>query len=140
MQTTSLFVDTSGWMAYLVASEDYHALARQELDAALDDPTIAIYTTDQVLAELVALMQGRKVPRAKILGDVDGLLVAPRIVKLFTDEPLFYEAWALLLQRADKAWSLADAISMLRMQRLGVTEVLTNDHHFTQAGFVRLLT
>jgi predicted nucleic acid-binding protein len=59
--------------------------------------------------------------------------------KLFTDETLFSEAWALLQQRADKEWSLADAISILRMQRLGVSEVLTNDHHFAQAGFVRLL-
>lgn len=139
MQTTSLFVDTSGWMAYLVEGEDHHAQAVQELDAALGNPNIAIYTTDHVLTELVALMQGRKVPRAKMLSDVDGLLVASRIVKLFTDETLFYEAWTLLMQRADKTWSLADAISMLRMQHLGVTEALTNDHHFTQAGFIRLL-
>ena len=102
MQTNRLFVDTSGWMAYLVAGEDYHAQAVQELDAALDNPSIAIYTTDHVLAELVALMQGRNVPRAQILRDVDGLLVALRIVKLFTDETLFAEAWTLLLQRADK--------------------------------------
>ena len=139
MQTNSLFVDTSGWMAYLVASEDYHALAIRELDAALSNPSAVIYTTDHVLAELVALMQGRRIPRAQILPKVDGLLVAPRIVKLFTDEALFADAWALLVQRADKEWSLVDAVSILRMQRLGVTEVLTNDHHFTQAGLVRLL-
>ena len=107
---------------------------------ALDNPDIAIYTTDHVLAELVALMQGRRVPRSQILRAVDGLLVAPRIVKLFTDEMLFADAWATLLRRADKEWSMADAISILRIQRLGVTEVLTNDHHFTQAGFICLLT
>jgi predicted nucleic acid-binding protein len=140
MNTNSVFVDTSGWMAYLVAGEAYHAQAIQELDHALGNPSIAIYTTDHVLAELVALMLGRKIPRSMILRDVDGLLIAPRIVKLFTDQTLFDEAWALLQQRADKEWSLADAISILRMQQLGVTEVLTNDHHFTQAGFARLLT
>ena len=84
-------------------------------------------------------MQGRKLSRAQILREVGGLLTTPRITRLFTDATLFAEAWALLQHRADKEWSLADAISILRMQQLGVTEVLTNDHHFEQAGFVRLL-
>ncbi len=29
--------------------------------------------------------------------------------------------------------------SFVLMQRLGLTEALTTDHHFTQAGFIRLL-
>ncbi len=126
-------------MAYLVASERYHALAIQELDHALDNPSIAVYTTDHVIAELVALMNGRRIPQPHFLRDVESQLIAPRILKLFTDQSLFLEAWELLKNRADKEWSLADAISIAQMQRLGVTEVLTSDHHFEQAGFVRLL-
>ena len=37
--------------------------------------------------------------------------------------------------RADKAYSLVDCISMDTMRQMGLTEVLTNDHHFTQEGF-----
>jgi predicted nucleic acid-binding protein len=38
-------------------------------------------------------------------------------------------------QRPDKAYSLTDCISMQVMRREGLTEVLTNDHHFIQEGF-----
>jgi uncharacterized protein len=139
MMTHSVFIDTSGWMAYLVVSETHHALAEQELRQAIGSPQITIYTTDHVLAELVALLTTRRVPRQQILDDVGHLLLAPRIQKLYTDQALFLDAWELLQRRPDKEWSLADAISIPQMQRLGVMEALTNDHHFEQAGFTRLL-
>jgi len=42
-------------------------------------------------------------------------------------------------QRRDKGWSLTDCISFLAMQRHGLAEALTADHHFEQAGFNILL-
>jgi predicted nucleic acid-binding protein len=45
------------------------------------------------------------------------------------DALTFYES------RPDKEYSLTDCISMQTMRREGITEVLTNDHHFTQEGF-----
>ena len=140
MRTNSLFIDTSGWMAQLSPNEMYHDQANAELRQAILDLHITIYTTDQVLAELVALMTTRRFPRQQILNDVGTILRGSRITKLYTDQSLFLDAWALLTDRPDKEWSLADAILILRMQQLGVTEVLTNDHQFEQAGFVRLLT
>jgi predicted nucleic acid-binding protein len=38
-------------------------------------------------------------------------------------------------QRHDKGYSLVDCTSMTTMRRQGISEVLTNDHHFTQEGF-----
>lgn len=52
-----------------------------------------------------------------------------------TDE----EAWQLVVSRADKRWSLVDASSFVVMRRLGITDALTTDHHFEQAGLVRML-
>ena len=46
----------------------------------------------------------------------------------------------LMLKKCqDKEWSLVDCASFVIMKQRGVTEALTTDHHFEQAGFVRLL-
>ncbi len=43
------------------------------------------------------------------------------------------------LSMLDKAYSLTDCISMNAMRERGLTDILTNDHHFTQEGFHILL-
>jgi len=42
-------------------------------------------------------------------------------------------------RRVDKAWSLTDCTSFVVMQEEGLTDALTTDHHFEQAGFAVLL-
>ncbi len=66
----------------------------------------------------------RAEPNARVLPCTDDLLGAGIV---------------LFRQRPDKAWSLTDCISFVVMQREGITEALTGDHHFEQAGFVALL-
>ncbi len=55
------------------------------------------------------------------------------------DSTLDQEAWQLLKNRPDKEWSLVDCSSFVLMQQWSIVEALTTDHHFEQAGFVRLL-
>ena len=50
----------------------------------------------------------------------------------------FDAALALFEACPDKEYSLTDCRSMLAMRGLGLTEVLTSDHHFTQEGFAIL--
>jgi predicted nucleic acid-binding protein len=50
----------------------------------------------------------------------------------------FDAALALYESRPDKGYSLTDCRSMLALRGLGITDVLTNDHHFTQEGFTIL--
>ena len=45
----------------------------------------------------------------------------------------------LYRHRKDKDWSLTDCISFAAMTDEGLTEALTADRHFEQAGFVALL-
>ena len=52
---------------------------------------------------------------------------------------LLDRALDLYHQHADKAWTLTDCISFVIMRERGVTEALTGDKHFEQAGFVALL-
>jgi predicted nucleic acid-binding protein len=50
----------------------------------------------------------------------------------------FDAALALYEARSDKEYSLTDCRSMLALRVMGISEVLTNDHHFTQEGFTIL--
>jgi predicted nucleic acid-binding protein len=55
------------------------------------------------------------------------------------DRSLVQAGFELYASRPDKEWSLTDCISFVVMQREGITEALTGDHHFEQAGFTALL-
>lgn len=54
-------------------------------------------------------------------------------------ERLFQEALHLYRSRPDKDWGLTDCVSFVLMKQEGVTEALTADIHFRQAGFTALL-
>ena len=47
-------------------------------------------------------------------------------------------AWEIFSQYTDKDWSYTDCSCLAMMRRLGITEVLSFDHHFDQMGTVRL--
>jgi len=52
---------------------------------------------------------------------------------------LFERGVELYRQRSDKDWSLTDCISFVVMADEKITEALTGDRHFEQAGFYALL-
>ena len=54
-------------------------------------------------------------------------------------DSLLAEATGLYRERSDKDWGLTDCISFVLMQQHGVSEALTADQHFAQAGFKALL-
>ncbi len=55
------------------------------------------------------------------------------------DQGLWRRGLDLYSRRPDKAWSLTDCISFVVMTDRGLTDALTGDHHFEQAGFRALL-
>ena len=63
------------------------------------------------------------------------MLASPEVTVIHQTHELFLEGLTLYEARPDKEYSLTDCISMQTMRREGLTEVLTNDHHFTQEGF-----
>jgi predicted nucleic acid-binding protein len=62
---------------------------------------------------------------------------AIEIVPLATD--LLERGIDLFARRPDKSWSLTACISFVVMADRGLSEALTGDHHFEQAGFRALL-
>ena len=66
---------------------------------------------------------------------VEAMLSNPYIQVIEVTRVLLLEGLALYKSRSDKEYSLTDCISMHVIHREGLTDVLTNDHHFTQEGF-----
>ncbi len=96
-------------------------------------------THNYVLVEFVALAQARHASRVEALAFVIDLFDDPEVEVVWVNERLHQRALILLQERLDKAWSLCDAVSFLLMQQRSLTEALTTDHHFEQAGFIKLL-
>jgi predicted nucleic acid-binding protein len=63
----------------------------------------------------------------------------PSVEVVPSTEELYHEAFQLYRDRADKEWGLVDCVSFVIMRERGLTEALTPDRHFEQAGFRALL-
>jgi predicted nucleic acid-binding protein len=96
-------------------------------------------THNYVLAEFVALTIARRAPLNDALHFVEAISSGAEIELVWVSRELHARAVKLLLDRGDKAWSLCDAVSFVVMSDRRITESLTTDRHFDQAGFVRLL-
>jgi uncharacterized protein len=77
--------------------------------------------------------------RPRVIEIVDGIKASPFFEIIHIDENLDKRTWELLKNRPDKKWRLVDCSSFVVMQEKGISEALTTDHHFEQAGFIRLL-
>jgi uncharacterized protein len=134
-----LFVDTSGWANLIDVSQPFHPLVAQIYQNARSQQR-KIITTSYVITELVALLSSPlRIPRPKAIAFIQGLKDSPYVEVIYISKEIDTSAWELLTQRQDKEWSLVDCSSFVVMQQRKITEALTGDRHFEQAGFIRLL-
>jgi hypothetical protein len=129
-----LFADTFFFFAYLSADDGAHREAISLYDAFDGE----LVTTEWVLTELADGLSGisdRKtfVDFHTALRDDPTVSISPSTSELFAAGVELYAG------RPDKEWSLTDCISFVVMQREGLTDALTGDRHFEQAGFSALL-
>ena len=129
-----MLLDTSGLLCFHHRAEAQHVEAVQYFRSAP-----LRLTHNYVLAEFVALAQARGLPRQAALAFVADLQDNTAVHVVYVSETLHRDALAHLQQRPDKGWSLCDAVSFLLMSQHGISDALTTDHHFEQAGFIRLL-
>ena len=132
-----LFADTSYWAALLAVRDQYHPAALRWKNW-VDDQSAWVVTTEAILWELLNMlaaparrMHALEVYRQSQIGD--GVEVIP-----YETEQI-EAAVELYASRKDKGWSLTDCLSFVEMRSLHVTDALTADHHFRQAGFHALL-
>jgi predicted nucleic acid-binding protein len=134
-----VFIDTAGWAVLFVRTEPQHAQA-SALFRQWKWQGQRLVTTNYVLTELVSLfISPLCVPRPAQFRYIDTIRAVPYVEIVDVDPALDAAGWALLKSRLDKEWSLVDAASFIVMQERGIIEALTTDHHFEQAGFMRLL-
>lgn len=136
MPARRLFADAFYCVALLNPADAFHSrvtLFGSRLGGAL------LVTTDEVLTEVLNWFS-RYGPhwRGKAAGLVHDLRSDPAVDVLAQARADFDAALALYEARLDKSYSLTDCRSMIALRALGISEVLTNDHHFTQEGFTVL--
>jgi predicted nucleic acid-binding protein len=136
MPLRTLFADTFYWIALLNPRDADHAAA---LAYGATLGSTRHVTTDLVLSEVLNhFSRGGPYWRGKAAVQVRRLRSDPDVNVLSTSIADFDAALALYEARLDKGYSLTDCRSMNALGALGVSEVLTNDHHFSQEGFTIL--
>ena len=132
-----VFVDTGYFVATLHQRDQLHSRALEEGRRAVRSRLV---TTDFVLIELLTFFAeyGRE-PRAAAARTVDAWRANPSVLVIAASRVGFLKALARYRERADKGYSLTDCHSMLVMEERGITETLSPDEHFEQAGFRALL-
>lgn len=128
------FADSFYFFAILNPRDPAHRRARDFSEGA----PIRFVTTAWVLTEVAdgLATTPKREQFGKILADLRG---EPLATIIPASETLFDEGVELYLQRLDKGWSLTDCISFIVMRQRGLSDALTGDHHFEQAGFKALL-
>lgn len=131
------FVDAVCWIALLNQDDEFHESADKEYKGLLKKG-FRLITSTAVLNE-VANALCKPLFRQSVIEFYHKLKQSALVEIIFVDNELWSAGWILYEQRPDKAWSLTDCISIIIMQNRKLTDVLTNDKHFTQAGFKTLL-
>lgn len=132
-----VFADTLYWGAIIYPRDQYASIAIR-VQNTLGDAQLV--TTDEVLTEVLDGLANRgPVARNIAVQAVEKLLADPRVTVHRQSRESFLAGIQLYRRRNDKGYSLVDCVSMNTMRREGISEVLTNDHHFTQEGFTILL-
>jgi hypothetical protein len=123
---------------YLLALFNRRDAAHERALSASQSFEGVLVTTDWVLTETAdALCDAAN--RDGCGEFLDDLRRSPRVNIEPATRALFDAGWSLFRQRPDKDWSLTDCISFVVMEQHGITESLSGDHHFEQAGFRALL-
>ncbi len=137
MAAREAFLDTSVLYALIDRKDAHHSAAREAVERLLRDQR-RLLTTDYIVTEAVNLANARA-----------GHHVAVRILDLMEQTSgiriewvgslRFEAAKAFYRRHADHRYSFTDCTSFIVMRELKISDALTTDRHFGEAGFRMLL-
>ncbi len=131
---TPVFADASYYVALLSPRDQHHQDAIR-VGSVARQPVIV---TQFVLIEVANALAGSE-SRDQAMELWQRLAADATVTIVPASDALVMRGAELYKRRPDKAWSLTDCISFVVMQDVGISEALTADHHFVQAGFTALL-
>lgn len=132
-----VFLDTSYAVALSARTDENHERAVQ-LAEQLEAADAYIVTTRAILLEIGnALSKLRhRTAAVRLLTALENDL---KVEIVAASDELYLRAFEMYRDRSDKEWGLIDCMSFVVMSDQGLTEALTADNHFHQAGFRVLL-
>ncbi len=134
---TEVFLDAAYAIALSASSDQYHGRA-EELAVQLEANGARLITSRAVVLEIGNALAKLRY-RSAAIQLLDSLEEDPNVEIIPISEQLYKRALQLYRERPDKEWGITDCISFIVMQDRGLTEALTTDEHFQQAGFRALL-
>ncbi len=133
----SVFLDTAFAIALVSQQDMYHERAGTLLEEIERERT-SVVTTQAILIEIGDALATPAL-RPIAVGYIERLEKDSSVEVVPLSDELLQQSLALYRGRPDKAWGLTDCISFIVMQARGITDALTADRHFEQAGFNALL-
>jgi predicted nucleic acid-binding protein len=131
------FIDSSGFFALLCADDASHQAAQAWLDELRASSGSAV-TTDYILDETATLLKARG--GGHRLAQFFQFVTNSNAIRIeWMHSARFTKATEFLLRHADHGYSFTDCVSFVVMRELRLTESLTTDKHFPEAGFRALL-
>lgn len=132
-----VFADSCYWIALLNDQDDLHAKALEVSEALGEFGTI---TSESVMLEFFNHFSGyNEFWRNRAVESYREIVADPNILILPHKTDKMEEAVQLYGNRLDKHYSLTDCLSIIEMRHNNLSEILTNDHHFTQEGLIALM-
>jgi uncharacterized protein len=134
---TSVFADAGYWIALLNPRDALHGKATQ---AAATLGRTRVITSELVLSEVLnAFARSGDLARMGTCALIDKMRSNPNVEIIPMTSSAFRQALERYRRRADKTWGLTDCASFLIMEERRITDALSADRDFQQAGFKALL-
>lgn len=129
-----IFVDTSGWFAGIVPSDQDHADARKWFNENTD----RLVTTDYIIDETLTLFRARG-EHIGALELADRFLEGDLTEIIYLREDAVKESLSIFKSFADKDWSFTDCASTFICEKFGIDKAISFDKHFKQFGSLTIL-